>query len=138
MAHASEFVEQGGGIAFRYRQGILTVLLVTSRRDPHDWIFPKGHIEPGERAAETALRETQEEAGVDGTIVGPAGTPREYDWKGERYRVQYFLIRATSESSSPENRKKAWLPIDEALDRLTVKDLRVLLRGAVPTLKEQR
>ncbi|HEY2149764.1 MAG TPA: NUDIX domain-containing protein [Vicinamibacterales bacterium] len=137
MADASEIVEQGGGIAFRYDHGILTVLLVTSRRDPQDWIFPKGHIEPGESPDETALRETQEEAGVDGSVVGPAGTPREYKWKGARYRVQYFLIRATSESSSPENRKKAWLPIDEALDRLSVKDLRVLLRGAVPALKEQ-
>ena len=68
MAQASEIVEQGGGIAFRFSQGILTVLLVTSRRDPRDWIFPKGHIEPGESADETALRETQKEAGVDGTV----------------------------------------------------------------------
>jgi 8-oxo-dGTP pyrophosphatase MutT (NUDIX family) len=123
-------VEQAGGIAFRDEHGAPAVLVVTSKRDPSHWIFPKGHIEKGETAGETALRETVEESGVSGDLVGPVGTPLEFDWVGKRYRVQYFLIRATSESPSLEGRKKAWLPLEDALVRLSFEDLRALLRAA--------
>jgi 8-oxo-dGTP pyrophosphatase MutT (NUDIX family) len=39
-------------------------LLVTSRRRPKQWVYPKGHVEDGERPEETAVREVEEEAGV--------------------------------------------------------------------------
>ncbi|TWU00898.1 bis(5'-nucleosyl)-tetraphosphatase [Stieleria varia] len=34
-------------------------------RHPDRWDLPKGHCEPGESFAEAALRETQEETGID-------------------------------------------------------------------------
>jgi 8-oxo-dGTP pyrophosphatase MutT (NUDIX family) len=126
----ASIVEQAGGIVYRVEHGTPAILVVTSKRDPSRWIFPKGHIERGETSAETALRETVEEAGVEGDIVGPVGAPLEFDWSGKRYRVQYFLIRATSESPSLEGRQKAWLPFDKALKRLSHKELRALLREA--------
>jgi 8-oxo-dGTP pyrophosphatase MutT (NUDIX family) len=135
MARSIDVVQQAGGIAFRLTRGVPSILLVTSRRDPSHWIFPKGHIEEGESAGETALRETQEEAGVDGTVVGPVGKPLLFKWNGRKFRVKYFLIRATSESPSSEGRKKAWLPLDAALTRLSFADLQALLRAAAPGMK---
>ena len=111
------------------KKGGLSVLLVSSKKEPGRWIFPKGHVERGETAAEAALRETEEEAGVDGDLIGPVGV-LEFDWGSKRYRVDYFLIRATSETDKTDGRKKVWLRFDDALARLTYADTQRLLRDA--------
>ena len=126
----TDAVLQAGGIAFRGSGRDLSILLVTSKKQAGFWIFPKGHVEPGETTAEAGARETLEEAGVSGDLLGPVGTPLEYDWNGRRYSVQYFLIRATSESPASDGRTIAWLPFDEALKRLSFEDTRSLLRNA--------
>ena len=68
-------VPQAGGIAFRGSGRDLSILLVTSKKQAGFWIFPKGHIERGETAAEAGVRETEEEAGVTGDLLGPVGAP---------------------------------------------------------------
>ena len=128
-------VAQAGGIAYRVdaRQGGVSVLLVSSKKEPGNWIFPKGHVESGETAREAALRETEEEAGVSGDMLGPAGT-QEFDWRGKPFRVEYFLIRATSETSETDGRKKVWLPFDYALKKLTYPETKKMLRDARPRM----
>jgi 8-oxo-dGTP pyrophosphatase MutT (NUDIX family) len=120
-------IEQAGGIAFRHDEGRVLILLVRSKKSPKTWVFPKGHIEPGERAPDAARRETWEEAGVDGDLLGPIGQPLEFESGHEPVRVQYFLIRVRSETDSHEGREKRWLPIDEALSELIFDDARKLL-----------
>jgi len=124
-------VAQAGGIAYRRdaRKGDVSILLVSSKKEPGNWIFPKGHVEHGETAREAALRETEEEAGVSGDLLGPAGT-QEFDWRGKPYRVEYFLIRATSETSETDGRKKVWLPFDDAVKKLTYPETKKMLRDA--------
>ena len=94
MPHA-----QAGAIAVRRDGANLVVLLVTSKHQPGHWIFPKGHIEPGESAEAAALREAEEEAGISGAAGESLGS-LSYDWKGEKYRVQYFLIAAHDDGRS--------------------------------------
>ena len=77
-----------------------------------------------------------EEAGVAGDLLGPVGAPLEYDWDGKRYNVQYFLIRATSESPASDGRTIAWLPFDEALARVSFDETGRLLREAHARLTE--
>jgi 8-oxo-dGTP pyrophosphatase MutT (NUDIX family) len=127
-------VSQAGGIVFRGKHRDLSILLVTAKREPDTWIFPKGHIEPGESAAAAALREVHEEAGVLGELVGPAGAPLEFQSGRELVRVEYFLIRASSESPATDGRAKLWLPFDEALERIRFEDTRRLLREARPRM----
>jgi len=124
------FVEQAGGIVFRRNRAGISILLVRAKRDPSAWIFPKGHIEPGETARATAVRETREEAGVQGDALVEIGDPQEFEWLGRWYRVQYFLIRMTSESDETDGREKAWFSFDEALDRISFTSARDLLRQA--------
>jgi diadenosine hexaphosphate hydrolase (ATP-forming) len=112
----------------------LSILLVTSKKQPGFWIFPKGHIEPGETASQAGVRETEEEAGVTGDLLGPVGAPLEYDWAGRRYSVQYFLIRATAEAPATDGRTIAWLPFEEALTRLSFDDTSRLLRQVRPQM----
>ncbi len=123
-------VEQAGGIVFRQDRAGISILLVRAKRDPSAWIFPKGHIERGETARATAVRETREEAGVQGEAIGEIGDPQEFEWAGRWYRVQYFLIRMTSESDETDGREKAWFSFDEALDRISFTSARDLLLQA--------
>src|SRR4029079_14201711 len=118
------------GIVFRRNGAGISILLVRAKRDPSAWIFPKGHIEPGETARAPAVRETREEAGVQGEAIGEVGDPHEFEWAGRWYRVQYFLIQMTSEWDETDGRARAWFSFDEALDRISFTSARDLLLQA--------
>jgi len=121
-------IRQSGAIVFRLDGREPRVLLVTSRRNRRNWIFPKGHIERGETAEVAALREAREEGGAVGKLVGPAGV-LEYGFLGARARVDYFLAEFTREAGPPEDgRARRWCGLDEALERLSQKSTRKLLR----------
>jgi 8-oxo-dGTP pyrophosphatase MutT (NUDIX family) len=123
-------LRQSGAIVVRLDKREPRVLLVTSRRNPNRWIFPKGHIEKGESAEAAALREAREEAGVVGKSIGPAGI-LEYRFLGAAFRVEYYLAVLKKESGPPEKgRVRAWCSLDEALERLRFKNTRKLLRKA--------
>ena len=60
------------------------------------WALPKGLIDSGERPEETALREVEEETGVDARLVTKLGDVRYvYTWDGERIFkvVSFYLLR---------------------------------------------
>ena len=123
-------IRQAGSIVVRLDAREPQVLLVTARRNPRNWIFPKGHIEKGESPEQAALRETREEAGVSASLIGPAGI-LEYGFLGAKARVEYFLVLFTREAGPPEDgRQRIWCGLDEALDRLSYKNTRKLLRKA--------
>ena len=55
-------IVQGALIGRRDRRGVLR------------WLLPKGHIEDGEAATDTAVREVAEETGISGHIIAELGT----------------------------------------------------------------
>ncbi|MCR9240651.1 MAG: NUDIX hydrolase [Rhodobiaceae bacterium] len=61
-------LRQVGAIPFVIRATEPLVLMITSRTHER-WIFPKGAVEEGETAAEAALREAYEEAGIRGRML---------------------------------------------------------------------
>jgi 8-oxo-dGTP pyrophosphatase MutT (NUDIX family) len=123
-------IRQAGSIVVRLDAREPQVLLVTGRRNPRNWIFPKGHIEKGESPEQAALRETREEAGISAKLIGPAGI-LEYGFLGAKARVEYFLVLFTREAGPPEDgRQRIWCGLDDALDRLSYKNTRKLLRKA--------
>ena len=93
------------------------------------WALPKGRIDPGESAAETAVREVHEETGVEGRLVEKLGDVRYVytaSWEGARGErifkvVSFFLLRAgrgrigeIDESMRIEVAEARWLPFEEA------------------------
>jgi len=121
---------------FRRTGDDISILLVRAKKDPSVWIFPKGHIEQGETPRQTALRETREEAGIEGTVIGRrVGAPLEFFNGRERVRVDYFLIEARSESDETDGREKRWFPIDQAIAAVSFDGARALLREAATRLR---
>jgi ATP adenylyltransferase len=56
-------------------------------------VLPKGHIEAGEAAWQTAVREVDEEMGLEAEIRGWAGSSR-ITYGGEDRHVAYFAVEA--------------------------------------------
>jgi diadenosine hexaphosphate hydrolase (ATP-forming) len=132
----SRAVPQAGAIAVRWIDGLAHVLLVRARQDPTKWIFPKGHIDPGETVEVAALRELREEGGVNGRILGPVG-PLEFVSGRECVRVEYFAVEATAGEGqqSEESRERRWVTLDEAHRLLSFEDAKGLLAKALERMK---
>jgi 8-oxo-dGTP pyrophosphatase MutT (NUDIX family) len=127
-------VRQAGAIAVRERDGHIEVLIVRAKKDPTKWIFPKGHIEPGETAKRAAVRELQEEAGVTGAVVGPAGVST-FQSGDERVEVTFYLVRFGGNVPPSEEREAQWLPAGQARAALSFDDSRRLLDAALRMLE---
>ena len=112
-------------------------LLVKARRDPTVWIFPKGHVEDGETAEQTALRETQEEAGVIGRILAPLGA-LEFESVGRPLHVEYFLVELLGDAAWSERRPFVWGTYGETRARIVFPSARELLATARAQLDRLR
>ncbi len=97
------------------------------------WVFPKGHIEPGEDPLETAVREIDEEAGVLAHCNDPSErwSTRYRNARGELREITWFRMHTSART--PLLREKlfldgAFLAADAAADRLSFAEDRRLLR----------
>jgi 8-oxo-dGTP pyrophosphatase MutT (NUDIX family) len=134
-----------GGVLVRRLGGRWMVAAIRPRRHgPAVWALPKGHIDPGERGEETALREVAEETGAHGRSLGKLGDVRYvYTWEGERIFkvVSFFLVRYEGGRLGdvpPEHRHEVaevrWLPLDDAPRLLVYSGERDMARKALERL----
>jgi 8-oxo-dGTP pyrophosphatase MutT (NUDIX family) len=126
-------IRQGGAIAVRDTVKGPEVLLVRAKKDPRQWIFPKGHQEKGETLAETAVRELKEEGGVVGDAIKSIGVST-FRSGGEDVEVTYFLVRDTGRRKTAE-REVAWRSFAEAQKLVSFDDARWLLEKAQQVLR---
>ena len=86
----TEAVPGAGGVV-RNAQGDVLLL----KHKSGSWVFPKGHVEPGETSLEAALREVEEEAGVVATCPDESRTytTRYQNNRGELREITYFALR---------------------------------------------
>lgn len=107
---------QSGVIPFKIENGIIKVLLITSRRTKK-WIFPKGIVEPELSPQVSATKEAYEEAGVEGLIIDEElGSYQVNKWGGTCTVIMYpFLVKEIFDDW-PESffRKRKWVNIKQA------------------------
>jgi 8-oxo-dGTP pyrophosphatase MutT (NUDIX family) len=129
MANASEFIRQAAALPVRNGK----VCLVTSSNGKR-WVIPKGLIDPGQTAAETALQEAWEEAGLVGLLdQDPLGSFIYEKWCGTCHVVVFMMQVTDIAQSWPERdlRQRAWLTPAGALERLDDAGLADIVRLAL-------
>ena len=106
------------------------------RRGRMLWSLPKGHIELGETAEQTAIREVAEETGIQGSVLAALGSI-DYWFVTEGRRVHktvhHYLMRFLGGELSDEDvevSEVAWVPLKELPSRLAYADERKLAEVA--------
>jgi ADP-ribose pyrophosphatase YjhB (NUDIX family) len=132
----SEVVREptAGGVIFRRgSKNEVEILLIQDAKNR--WTIPKGHIEEGESAKETAEREIREETGLQEMKV--------MNWLGKinfRYRrmtslvlmtTEIFLVRALGNTNDLKAEDLMnvikWFPANEALEKIEYDDIGKLI-----------
>ncbi len=106
------------------------ICLVTSSSGRR-WVVPKGQIDPGHTPGEAALVEAWEEAGLVGALDSEPLGSYSYEKLGRELHVLVYRMTVTDVRDTwPERnlRTRAWVTLDEALDRIEEPGLRDLLR----------
>lgn len=122
-----------GGIIFNNQNQVL----LTQHSSNHYWGFPKGHPKEGENMKQTALREVKEEAGVEAEIIEKAGdTKYIFTMEGEKifkvvtlYLMKY--LKGDIKNHDWEVEKVGWFTTEQALEKLSFKDEKELLKKAL-------
>jgi len=106
------------------------------RRGRMLWSLPKGHIELGETAEQTAIREVAEETGIRGSVLAALGRIDYWfvtDGRRVHKTVHHYLMRFSGGELSDEDlevAEVAWVPMQELPSRLAYADERRLARVA--------
>ena len=126
-----------GGVVVR--DGEVVVIVPTRRAADGRKVLalPKGHVDPGENAAQAAQREVREEAGVEAKLVGELGEVRYwYQRNGRRIPkvVTFFLFDYVSGDVADHDHEvevARWISLEEAQRTLSYKGEREMVGRAV-------
>ena len=128
----ADIVAAGGAVIRKGADGPEVLIIHRARYD--DWTLPKGKADHAESIEATALREVEEESGVQPRIVGELGKSQ-YPHENENKVVHWFSmreVRSTPFQPNDEVDELRWLSIEEARKLLTYKQDRTVLKSVSP------
>ncbi|MBI4299953.1 MAG: NUDIX hydrolase [Chloroflexi bacterium] len=134
----TERLVSAGGVVYRVVDGKMQVVLC-GRNEPEIWGLPKGTPNPGETLEETALREVQEETGLEVRILHKV-TSIDYWFVGShedtRYHktVHHYLMEPVGGSVGLHDREfdiVEWFDAEEACRKLTYGNEAKVVRRAM-------
>ena len=133
-----------GGIVFRHGADGVEILLIQDAKER--WTIPKGHIEEGETAQQTARREIGEEAGLKNVDI--------HSWLGKihfRYRrvdklvlmtTQIYLVKALGDTDDIAKEDWMtdikWFKFHDALDVIEYEDIGKLMLLAMKKIRQEK
>src|SRR5260370_15076203 len=111
-----------GGAAIDVRDGAPFVAMIATRGRSR-WGLPKGAVSPGETSEQAALREVQEETGLDAEIIGLLDTIEYFFRAGDtliKKSVDFYLMRYAGGTMTPQLSEvddAQWVALAEAIQR---------------------
>ncbi|CAA9261908.1 MAG: hypothetical protein AVDCRST_MAG50-2809 [uncultured Acidimicrobiales bacterium] len=135
--NAAGEVRASGGVVLRAGPMGSTEVLLVHRPRYDDWTLPKGKAEVGEDDEICALREVEEETGLQCRLGAELATTRYTDRFGRPKIVRYWVMDVTGGAFVPNDEvdQVAWVDLGEAGSRLTYdRDLEVLTAAAGATV----
>jgi ADP-ribose pyrophosphatase YjhB (NUDIX family) len=125
-----------GGVVFRRGENGIDILMIQDRMGR--WTIPKGHVEPGEKIEETAVREVTEETGLKELILGDKLDKLHFFYRKENkliFMTTYvFLMEAIGDTNDiiPGDSEgivdTKWFTQEEALRLIEYRDTEKLFR----------
>jgi 8-oxo-dGTP pyrophosphatase MutT (NUDIX family) len=134
-------VSAGGVVAKRVDGRIQVALVGDSQRDA--WYLPKGGLAQGETIEQAALREVNEETGLEVEMVGPIRVIEYWFFaRGSRVhkKVHYFLMEPTGGDFSrrdQENDRAGWFDLEDALAAMSYENEVEVVREAAKMVRAQ-
>ncbi len=131
-----------GGVAYRWQadEGRFEAALIATRGGTR-WQLPKGACEKGETPVETAVREVEEEVGLQTAADGFLDTIEYWYWDTYQRvapelvckRVDFYLLRVVGgvlSDASFEIDSAGWFALNQAEELLTFEGERAIMRLA--------
>ena len=114
------------------------LIAVVRLRKRNDWVLPKGKLNDGETPRDAAEREVLEETGHDVSVHEFLGVCA-YEVGGRPKIVHFWRMEAGPEQTHElmaDVKAVAWLPLDQAIERLSRHYEQAFLTGIGPALLE--
>jgi 8-oxo-dGTP pyrophosphatase MutT (NUDIX family) len=125
-----------GGAVIDLRDGAPFVAMIATRGRSR-WGLPKGAVSPGETSEQAALREVQEETGLDAEIISRLDTIEYYFRAGDtliKKSVDFYLMRYVGGTMTPQLSEVddvEWVALSEGIQRASFDSERKLLSLAL-------
>jgi 8-oxo-dGTP pyrophosphatase MutT (NUDIX family) len=122
------------------RNGAAHVAMIATRGRTR-WGLPKGAVAQGETSEAAALREVQEETGLEAGIIKPLDTIEYFFRAGDtliRKRVDFYLMVHTGGDLKPQLSEVddvEWVELSEAIQRASFPSEKKLLEAAQQALE---
>ena len=110
-----------GGVVWRRTNSAKVEVLLVHRPKYDDWTLPKGKLDDGESAEEAAVREVEEETGLQVTLGEELPATDYHDRYGRPKHVRYWAMGVTGGQFRPNREvdEVRWLPIEAAKEALS-------------------
>lgn len=133
--------KSAGAVIFRKEDGKIYFLLLdypsSARAEKSYWDLAKGHIEKDETEIETVEREVEEETALDDLeFINGFKKEIRYFFKYKKETILKEVVFYLAETKkkdikiSFEHKGYAWLPFNEAYNKLTYKEAKEVLKEA--------
>lgn len=134
------YYAQSAAIPYQMKDNELQILLISSSGNKH-WGIPKGIIEPGQTASDSAAIEAWEEAGIEGVISQQMLDYYLNDKWGSICTVQVYPMRVSKilgdEQWQENHRRRQWLSVMKASSLVKHKPLQAMFQALATRLKCQ-
>jgi phosphohistidine phosphatase len=133
------YYSQSSVIPYRLRKGKPEILIISSSKNKH-WVVPKGIHDPGLSERESAAKEAEEEAGIEGKVAKAAIGSYQYPKWGATCTVRVFPMEVTRLIPEKEweerHRGRKWVSPEQASQELRQRELHPMVLELAKALRK--